>query len=65
MLAAQRLGLADGDPTELGRAVLACWDAFLDVVRAPGTDLRRPSRLPGMSGADVCVQLAPGPTPRR
>ncbi len=48
-----RAGVADSDPAELGREVLACWDAFLDVVRAPSTDLSRPSRLSGWSGRDV------------
>ena len=52
-----RCGLAETDPAELGAAVLAAWDAFLDVVRSPATDLTRPSRLPGWSGADVCVHL--------
>jgi uncharacterized protein (TIGR03083 family) len=37
--------------------VLAAWDAFLDVVRAPSTDLTRPSRLPGWSGADALIHL--------
>lgn len=52
-----RCGLAESDPAELGAAVLSAWDAFLDVVRAPTTDLARPSRLPGWSGADVCIHL--------
>ena len=43
-----RCGLAERDPAETGRQVLAAWDAFLDVVRAPSTDLTRPSRLPGI-----------------
>ena len=52
-----RCGLAEHDPVETGRRVLAAWDAFLDVVHAPTTDLTRPSRLPGWSGADVCIHL--------
>ena len=52
-----RCGLAQHDAAETGRQVLAAWDAFLDVVRAPSTDLTRPSRLPGWSGADVCIHL--------
>lgn len=55
--ASGRAGLADSDPDELGRAVVGAWDAFLDVVRAPETDLSRPSRLAGWSGRDVLVHL--------
>jgi len=54
MLAA---GLSHTDPQEIGEHVLACWQEFLDVVTAPGTDLSRPSRLPGWSGRDTCVHL--------
>ncbi len=50
-------GLAGADPEETGRLVVACWDAFLAVVRDPATDLTRPSRLPGWSGADTCIHL--------
>ena len=57
MLATGPRGLADHDPTVLGEQVLACWDAFLDVASASGTDLSRPSRLPGWSGRDVCVHV--------
>lgn len=64
MLATGPRGLADTDPAALGAEVLACWDALLDVVTAPSTDLSRPSRLPGWSGRDVCVHLgAPGNSP--
>lgn len=52
-----RIGVAELDPCALGREVVACWDAFLDVVRAPTTDLARPSRLAGWSGRDVLVHL--------
>lgn len=52
-----RFGLAEQDPGELGLEVLAAWDAFLDVVRAPATDLSRPSRLAGWSGRDTCIHL--------
>ena len=57
MLASGPRGLSDSDPAVLGEQVLACWDAFLDLATAPGTDLSRPSRLPGWSGRDVCVHL--------
>jgi uncharacterized protein (TIGR03083 family) len=52
-----RTGVADSDLSELGREVVACWDEFLDVVRAPSTDLSRRSRLSGWSGRDVLVHL--------
>lgn len=55
--ASGRAGVADSDPGELGREVVACWDEFLDVVRDPGTDLSRRSRLPGWSGREVLVHL--------
>lgn len=57
-------GLADTPPVELGRAVLAAWDAFLELVTAPGVDLRKPSRLPGWSGLDTCVHLGSWPDAR-
>lgn len=50
-------GLSETDPTELGEIVVACWDAFVDVASDPRTDLTRPSRLPGWSGADTCIHL--------
>lgn len=59
-----RSGLADTPPEELGRSVLAAWDAFLDVVQHPATDLRRPSRLRGLSGRDVLVHLGTWPDAR-
>ena len=52
-----RFGLAEQAPADLGREVLAAWDAFLDVVRDPGTDLSRPSRLSGWTGRDTCIHL--------
>lgn len=52
---AGRCGLADTPPEQLGKSVLAAWDAFLELVAA--TDLTRPSRLGGMSGRDVLVHL--------
>ena len=55
-------GLASGDPSDLGRAVLASWDAFLEVVES--AELDRPSRLPGWSGRDVCVHLGSWPDHR-
>lgn len=54
-------GLADGDLDELGREVLQAWDELLDVVRAPSTDLTRPSRLKGWTGKDVLVHLGSWP----
>ena len=56
-----RCGLAETPPQVLGASVLAAWDAFLDVVQAPTTDLRRPSRLRGLSGRDVLVHLGSWP----
>lgn len=50
-----RCGIAETDLDALGAAVLASWDAFLDVARS--ADLTRPSRLPGWSGADTCIHL--------
>ncbi len=61
MLAVGRAGLAETDPTELGEAVVACWDAFIDVASDPSTDLSAPSRLPGWSGADTCIHLGQWP----
>lgn len=52
-----RFGLAEQPPAELGREVLAAWDAFLDLVRDPATDLSRPSRLSGWTGRDTCIHL--------
>jgi hypothetical protein len=52
-----RCGLAESDAAALGEQVLAAWDAFLDVVRDPRTDLSRPSRLAGWSGRDTCIHL--------
>ena len=64
ILPAGRAGLADTPPEALGRSVLAAWDAFLDVVTAPTTDLTRPSRLKGWSGKDVCIHLGSWPDAR-
>lgn len=61
MLAVGHAGLSESDPVELGRVVVACWDAFLDVASDPGTDLTRPSRLPGWSGLDTCIHLGAWP----
>ena len=52
-------GLADTPPEQLGRPVLAAWDAFLALVAR--TDLDRPSRLEGLSGRDVLVHLGSWP----
>ena len=48
-------GLAMTDPAEVGRAVIASWDAFLEVASA--ADLDRPSRLPGWSGRETCIHM--------
>ena len=56
-----RRGLADGDPAEIAEQVLLSWDAFLDVVTAPATDLSRASRLPGWTGRDTLVHLGAWP----
>lgn len=48
-------GLANSDPVELDAHVAAAWDAFLHVARS--ADLDAPSRLPGWTGADVCIHL--------
>ena len=52
-----RCGLAQTDPTELGRAVVGAWDAFLAVAGDPATDLSAASRLPGWSGRDTCIHM--------
>jgi hypothetical protein len=52
-----RYGLAELPAAELGREVVAGWDAFLQVVQHPSTDLSRPSRLTGWSGRDTCIHL--------
>ena len=57
MLAVGRTGLSETDAGELGEVVVACWDAFVDLASDPATDLTRPSRLPGWTGADTCVHL--------
>ena len=54
-------GAADRGPEAIGELVLACWDDFLDVATASGTDLSRPSRLPGWSGKDLVVHLGSWP----
>ncbi len=59
-----RCGVAEHPVDELGAAVVAAWDAFLDVVTDPGTDLGRPSRLRGWSGRDTCVHLGSWPQAR-
>lgn len=61
MLARGRCGLSESDPDELGRVVVACWDAFLEVASDPATDLSRPSRLRGWTGLDTCVHLGAWP----
>jgi uncharacterized protein (TIGR03083 family) len=53
--------VADLPLTDVRDAVLAAWDAFLELVTAPGTDLERPSRLPGWTGKDTCIHLGQWP----
>lgn len=53
--ASGRFGLAEADPGELAREVLAAWDDFLEV--AASAELSRPSRLPGWTGRDTCIHL--------
>ncbi|MPQ97056.1 maleylpyruvate isomerase family mycothiol-dependent enzyme [Modestobacter sp. I12A-02628] len=48
-------GMADAGRDEVGRRVLAAWDAFL--AQATAADLSRPTRLPGWRVHDVCVHL--------
>jgi hypothetical protein len=55
------VGVADLPLTDVRDAVLAAWDAFLELVTAPGTALDRPSRLPGWSGKDTCIHLGQWP----
>lgn len=54
-------GLTDLGAREMGVAVLASWDAFLQVVEDPATDLARPSRLKGWTGRDLLVHLGSWP----
>jgi len=54
-------GLSDLGAAEVGGHILDAWDAFLDLVTNPRTDLDRPSRLPGWSGRDVAVHLGHWP----
>lgn len=50
-------GLAGGDRAELGTLVVQCWDDFLAVAEDSKTDLSKPSRVKGWSGADLCTHL--------
>ncbi|WP_369138533.1 maleylpyruvate isomerase N-terminal domain-containing protein [Modestobacter versicolor] len=52
-------GMADAGRDEVGRRVLAAWDAFLD--QAAAVDLRRGTRLPGWRAQEVCVHLGVWP----
>ncbi|MEO6204616.1 MAG: maleylpyruvate isomerase N-terminal domain-containing protein [Mycobacteriales bacterium] len=54
-------GMSDHGAAEVGGYVLDAWDAFLDVVTDPRTDLSRPSRLPGWTGHDVVAHLGQWP----
>lgn len=55
------VGLAGGDPAELGAATVAAWDAFVDLAGSGAADLDRPSRLPGWTGRDVLAHLGQWP----
>lgn len=56
-----RCGLSETDPHELGAAIVRAWDDFVDVVRAPSTDLQLPSRLPDLTGRELLVHLGQWP----
>jgi hypothetical protein len=49
------LGMADAGRAEVGRMVLAAWDAFIE--QAEQVDLHRPSRLPGWRAQEICLHL--------
>jgi uncharacterized protein (TIGR03083 family) len=51
--------MADAGRDEVGRRVLAAWDAFLD--QAAAVDLHRATRLPGWRAQEVCVHLGVWP----
>jgi uncharacterized protein (TIGR03083 family) len=51
--------MTDAGRDEVGRLVLAAWDAFLE--QAAGVDLARPTRLPGWRAQEVCVHLGVWP----
>jgi hypothetical protein len=53
------VGLAGEDRAVFAARVLGAWDAFLDLAEA--ADLAAPSRLPGWSGADICIHLGAWP----
>ena len=50
-----RLGMADAGRAEVGRRVLAAWDAFIE--QAEQVDLVRSSRLPGWRAQEICLHL--------
>ena len=52
-------GMADAGREEVGRRVLAAWDAFCD--QAAAVDLTRDTRLPGWRAQEVCVHLGVWP----
>lgn len=52
-------GLADADPVEVGRRVLAAWDDFCQL--AADVDLDRRCRLTGWRAQEVCVHLGAWP----
>lgn len=56
-----RCGLSETDPDELGAVIVQAWDDFLDVVRAPSTDLHLPSRVPDLTGRELLIHLGQWP----
>src|SRR4051794_25111693 len=48
-------GMADAGRDEVGRRVLAAWDAFLE--QAAAVDLDASSRLPGWGTREICLHL--------
>lgn len=56
---AHRVGIAGHDRDHVRDRVLAAWDEFIAI--AAGTDLQRPTRLPGWRAHEVCVHLGNWP----
>lgn len=49
------LGMADAGRAEVGRMVLAAWDAFIE--QAEHVELNSASRLPGWRAREICLHL--------